>query len=96
MGNHKVLLAIDALHPNNNSEHVNIGGEYELVLPTYGKVHFRAGYKGMFMENSEYGLSLGAGVEIFYVGNNTIGIDYGYRSLGLLGDTHSYTFTIYF
>lgn len=96
MGNHKVLLAVDALHPNNNSEHINIGGQYELTLPTYGLVHFRAGYKGMFMENSEYGLSLGAGIEIYYVGNNTIGIDYGYRSLGLLGDTHSYTFTIYF
>jgi len=96
MGNHRVLLAVDALHPNNNSEYVNIGGHYELALPTYGVVHLRAGYKGMFMDDSEYGLSLGAGVEVFYVGNNTIGIDYGYRSLGLLGDTHSYTFVLHF
>ncbi len=96
MGNHKLLLAADALHPNNNSEYVNVGGEYQLTLPTYGIVHLRAGYKGLFMDDSEYGLSLGAGVDIFYIGNNRIGIDYGFRSLGLLGDTHSYTFKISF
>jgi hypothetical protein len=96
MGNHRVLFAVDALHPNNNSEYVNIGSEYELLLPTYGKVHFRVGYKGIFMENSGYGLSVGAGVEIYSVGNNSIGLDYGFRSFGLLGDTHSYTFKIHF
>jgi hypothetical protein len=96
MGNHSFLVAIDALHPNNNSEYVNVGGEYRLLLPTYGVVHLRAGYKGLFMADSEYGLSFGAGIEIFYVGNNTLGIDYGYRSLGFLGDIHSYTLSIHF
>ena len=30
LNNHELTLAMDALHPNNNNESINIGGQYEL------------------------------------------------------------------
>ena len=39
--NHSLLVAIDALHPNNNSESVNVGAQYSLSVPSYGDVFVR-------------------------------------------------------
>ncbi|GIR22502.1 hypothetical protein CM15mP37_00070 [bacterium] len=37
---HRLILAIDAVHPNNNSEYVNIGAQYELKLAGQGSFTF--------------------------------------------------------
>ncbi|MBK7107048.1 MAG: PorV/PorQ family protein [Ignavibacteriae bacterium] len=94
--NHKVTLSIDALHPNNNSEHLNIGGEYLFTLPGVGRFALRSGYKGLLMVDSEYGWSFGAGFLVNYLGNNNIKIDYAFRDIGLLGNFHAYTVSITF
>jgi len=74
IANHRLTLAVDALHPNNNSESINIGGRYELTLPLFGVVSLRGGYKALFLNDSEYGLSLGAGLRLFYLGNNAMSL----------------------
>jgi len=96
INNHSVTIAIDALHPNNNSECVNIGSSYDCIIPTFGVLSLRLGYKALFQNDSEYGLSFGAGAKIFTLGNNSVNIDYAYRDIGVLGGTHSYTFRILF
>jgi len=94
--NHKVSLSVDALHPNNNSEHLNLGGEYLFTLPGVGKLALRAGYKGLLMVDNHYGWSFGAGFLVNYIGNNNIIIDYAYRDIGLLGKVHAYTLSLTF
>jgi hypothetical protein len=88
---HRITLALDALHPNNNAESVNLGGEYELNLPTTGKFFLRGGYKALFLPDSEYGLTLGGGFQKFLINNVSLKLDYAYREIGLLGKVHCYT-----
>ncbi|MEN8192739.1 MAG: PorV/PorQ family protein [Bacteroidota bacterium] len=94
--NNKWLISVDALHPNNNSEHLNIGTEYLFTLPGVGGLALRAGYKGLMMVDSQYGWSFGGGLLVNYIGNNRIKIDYAYRDIGLLGKVHAYTLSITF
>ena len=87
----KITLAADALHPNNNSESVNLGAEYELNIPGTGSLFLRGGYKGLFMHNSEYGLTFGGGILLRLMGNMGLQVDYAFRNLGVLGNTNTYT-----
>ena len=93
---HKLTLEIDALHPNNNSESLNAGAEYQYNMATFGSFFLRGGYKALFMEDSEYGLSLGAGVLSRMMNNFALRIDYAFRDIGILGKTHSYTVSFLF
>ncbi|MGD8778009.1 MAG: PorV/PorQ family protein [Ignavibacteria bacterium] len=88
---HKVIVAVDALHPNNNSESVNVGAEYSLKIPTYGSIFLRGGYKGFFLDESNYGLSLGIGFILNVFGNQSIKFDYSYRDHETLGSIYSYS-----
>ena len=89
--NQKRTLAVDALHPNNNSESINMGGEYTLSVPGYGDFSLRGGYKALFMDESHYGLTMGFGINFHFLGNKRLRIDYSYRDLKILASTHSYS-----
>lgn len=96
--NQRVTLALDALHLNNNSEYVNTGLNYKCIFPTFGAFNLSAGYKGLFMVDSEFGPSLGFGFEYRPVsmGINTIQFDYAARDVGIFGFIHSYSFRMTF
>ncbi|HPG39070.1 MAG TPA: PorV/PorQ family protein [bacterium] len=98
IGNNRLTLEVDALHPNNNSESVNVGAEYQYTVPSFGSFYLRSGYKGLFMNESEYGLAFGAGViyRMRSLNNMAMRIDYAYRDIGVLGTTNCYTFTFVF
>jgi opacity protein-like surface antigen len=91
LNNHRLTLAVDALHPNNNMESVNIGAQYKLTIPAAGDFYLRGGYKALFMENSEFGLALGAGMTMRLLHNMGLKFEYAYRGIGILGKTHAYT-----
>ena len=93
-GNQRLTLAADALHPNNNTESVNLGAEYELRIPNAGRFFLRTGYKALFMDSSEFGLTGGGGFELFLMGNRSLSIDYAFKEIGILGRTHAYTIGI--
>jgi len=86
-----LTLAADALHPNNNAESVNVGAEYALKVSNTGKFFLRGGYKALFLEESQFGLTAGGGIELFMMGNRSIKIDYAFKEAGILGRTHAYT-----
>ena len=94
--NQNLLVALDALHVNNNSESVNAGLQYELRVPQTGSLFLRGGYKALFMEKSEYGPSLGVGLKIRFVKNKPLFIEYAFRDVGVLGKTHSYGVRVVF
>jgi len=93
---HQLTVAVDALHPNNNSESINIGSQYLIKIPAFGKLYFRGGYKALFMDNSEYGPTYGFGLQLDKLHNAGINVGYAYRSVGILGDTKSFSIGINF
>jgi len=82
----RFTIAVDATHPNDNTEYVNVGGELALFDDIFS---LRGGYKALFLEDSQEGLTLGAGLN-YTLGILTIGIDYAFQKYDFLGDTHSF------
>lgn len=89
---HDLRFALDALHPNDNYESVNVGGEYVFN----NMFAIRAGYKSLFLEDSEEGLTLGAGFRKYLMGNVSIVADYSYADFGRLGDVQKFSIGVTF
>jgi hypothetical protein len=94
--NTKLRIAIDALHPNNNSESLNVGAIYLWNIYTFGEIFLCAGYKGILMVESQYGLSVGGGITKDIFNNFKIVLDYAYQDLGTLGYANSFGLGIQF
>ncbi len=92
----RLTVAVDALHPNNNSESLNLGAQYTFELPSFGQLQLRGGYKGVYLVDSEYGASFGFGLKIYYFNNKSLNIDYSYREVGLLGKMQAYSLSFVF
>jgi hypothetical protein len=84
-------LALDAFHPNNNSESMSTGGE----LTYRHRVAIRAGYQNLFLEDSEVGLTLGAGVNVGISGS-VLQFDYAWADHGRLEGSHRLTLDLEF
>jgi hypothetical protein len=91
-----LTLAADALHPNNNSESVNIGWSLDNKIPGFGEISFKGGIKALYMDSTQFGPTAGMGIKMNYLGNRTITIDYAYKTMGLLGDVHAYSIGLSF
>ena len=101
---HELILSLDVLHPNNNSESLNLGSEYSMNVVGGNKFFLRSGLKNIGI--SQYSetknilgkkvpfssLTFGLGYEKNIINNKSIGIDYSYQSIGLLGDVSLLTF----
>ena len=82
----KINMAVDAFHPSDNTESISFGAEY-LFENTFA---LRAGYQNLFQQDSEVGLTVGAGVQYEMVGYK-LNFDYGWADHGRLKDTHRIT-----
>ena len=97
----KLTLGIDGLHPNNNSESVNLGIEYMYTIPGRASLYINSGFKGLFMSNPdsqysrEYGPTIGFGVNLWKDNNPYISIDYCYRSFWTMSNTNMFTVGFY-
>lgn len=88
----KILVAVDALHPNDNFESVNTGIEY-----TWNEMVFlRGGYKSLFLVDSEQGLTAGFGLKIRVAGTVILKADYAYADFGRLENAQRFSFSILF
>jgi len=91
-----LVIAVDALHPNNNNESVNIGGQYNFALPGYGDIYVCGGYKGIGDPKSIFGFTYGAGVLLSMGPSFAAKIDVGYKTIGDLGNVLMYEFSVLF
>ena len=89
--NHHLTLEVDGLHPNNNSEYVNLGAEYKFITPGFGAVALRAGYKGLFMIDHNYGPTFGGGLKLDLSPGRSVNLDYAFRTFGVLGNVHCFS-----
>ncbi|MDZ7261140.1 MAG: PorV/PorQ family protein [candidate division KSB1 bacterium] len=85
--NSNLILSVDALHPNDDVEYMNVGGEYVFN----NLFALRAGYKSLFARYSEEGLTCGAGLNYKLRGAFTLRIDYGYEDFGVLKNVQMFT-----
>ncbi len=89
---HKLTVALDAMHPSDNYESVNFGAEY-----AYNDfVFIRGGYKSLFGQDSEETFSLGFGLRQQLVGNVALKLDYAYQDFGRFSDIQKFTLSISF
>jgi hypothetical protein len=80
---HQITLAVDAIHPSDNLERLQIGAEYG-----YQKTAFlRAGY---IFRHDTGGLNAGAGVLVPMSGYR-LGIDYAFSNYTILDNVHRFT-----
>ena len=88
MENYRWTVALDALHPSDNYESMNIGTE----LAYQDFFFLRTGYESLFLDQSEGGFSFGIGVASSTM-MNTLGIkfDYAYRNMGRLEGVHTFS-----
>lgn len=76
----RIKTAVDAAHPNDNSEYVNAGVEL-----AYDEMFFlRGGYKSLFYDNAEDGLTLGAGLKYELAPGFGVNVSYAYGDYGRL------------
>ena len=102
--NMKCLFAVDAIHPNNNPEYLNIGLEYsamDMVFLRVGKSH--TFYELSFQEEDqnidigpEQGLSFGAGVKYQIPRGPMINIDYVFTDFGIFNNIEGYSISFTF
>lgn len=76
----RLSAALDATHPNDNTEYVNSGVELGYRNILFGRV----GYKSLFLRDSEQGFTWGLGFQYGIVGVATIKVDYGFADYGRL------------
>ena len=81
------MLAGDYIHPNDNFSSVNVGGEYGFMNYFFARV----GYQHIFLDDSEQGLTFGAGVKYF-----PFGVDYSYVKMKNLGYVQQFSVNILF
>lgn len=90
-GNNRINLAVDAFHPNDNTESMSVGAEWMV-----GKLLFlRGGYQNLFLDNSEVGLTLGAGFQ-YALNELAMKIDYAWTDHGRLENTQRFTLSVAF
>ncbi len=82
--NTRLTAVADALHPNDNAESVNAGVEYQYG----GLLALRAGYKSLFLPDSEEGFTLGGGICWAAIG---LRLDYAYEEFGKFNNIQKYT-----
>jgi opacity protein-like surface antigen len=91
-GSQRLTGAIDAVHPNDNVEHVNVGLEYAW----YDMVFLRVGYKSLLDSQSEQGLTAGGGIRYALGANAGIRLDYAYADFGRLSTVHRFSLALEF
>ncbi len=91
-GQHQAYFAVDAQHPNNDYESVNVGLEYVFNK----RFALRGGYKSLFLENSEESFTLGFGINYPVLGNVMIHFDFAYADFGRLEDVRKFSLGIDF
>lgn len=88
----RLTVMADALHPTDNVESLNLGAEYAWNE----QVYLRGGYKSLFQQDSEEGLTVGGGVKYRIPAFGEIGLDYAYVTFGILENLQTFDLSIKF
>lgn len=90
--NNRLTLAVDAVHPNDNTEYVNSGLEYTFA----NLFSVRGGWKSAFERGTEQGLTFGVGIQYEIANQIEAIVDYAYQDFSRLKEVHYISFIIRF
>jgi opacity protein-like surface antigen len=90
--NHTLWVSMDAVHPSDNVEFLNLGAEYSLN----NMFALRGGYASLLSKDSEQGVSLGGGLNYRFSGNLGLKLDYAYEAFGRLGPVQKFSLGLTF
>lgn len=91
-GEHRVTTAVDAVHPNDNTEYLNCGAEY-----AWNEIVFlRGGWKSLFERETEQHFTAGVGLHYRVIGEFKFMVDYAYQDWGRLKNVHYLSFGLRF
>lgn len=86
---YSILAVADGSHPNDNAEYINSGVEIALR----NIIFLRAGYKALYLQDSEQGATFGVGLRFDSVGAN-LKLDFSWADYGNLKDVKFVSFAI--
>ena len=85
---YRLTATLDAIHPNNDYESLNIGGEFAFME----FLMIRGGYNSLFLKDGEGGLTLGIGVNSTMLFSDALfQFDYAFRDFGRLQNVHMFS-----
>ncbi len=84
----RFTLAVDGVHPNDNTEKVNVGGEYAWDETVFARVGYRVNY---YLEKWTFGIGLRMDVM-----NQQVGFDYALVDFGDLGKVSQFSLELRF
>ncbi len=91
--NYKWTFALDALHPSDNYESLNVGTQFSYK----GFLFLRGGYQSLFLKDGEGGLSFGVGLNSkMLFSTDIVKFDYAYRDFGRLKSVNIFSVGIKF
>ncbi len=86
-------VAMDALHPSDNYESINVGTEFAFR----DFIYFRGGYQSLFLDQGEAGLCFGVGMNSSMVNSSLlVKFDYAFQSMGRLENVHVFSLGLNF
>lgn len=88
----RLTIAIDALHPYDNTESLNLGGEYAFRE----MIFLRTGYRDLFLKDGEQSWTFGLGIANRLVGTLNVSFDYAYTDFGRLENSQRFSVLITF
>ncbi|MDX9924278.1 MAG: PorV/PorQ family protein [Ignavibacteriaceae bacterium] len=88
---HDWIVAVDAIHPNDNKEYLNIGTEVKL----FNLISLRGGFRQLLLEDREGGLTLGFGVNVSLM-DIDIKVDYANVDYGRLDHQNKFSLILSF
>ncbi len=89
---HQLTVEADAVHPNDNTESMHLGMEYGL-----NKQYFlRAGYRNLFLKDSEEGFTIGGGMALNFFGNFQASLNYAFADFGRLENAQRFSIRLRF
>lgn len=88
----RLTLAVDAIHPSDNVQSMNMGAEYTW----HNLISARIGYKSLFVPDNQEGLTLGLGLNYDISTFFNIKLDYAYQNYGLLKNIQKFGLTVGF
>ncbi len=89
MRDHKVVMAGDMIHPNNNIEQYNAGIEYCMK----NMIFLRTGYK---LSADEGGFAVGGGAKLSLMNSFNIMVNYSYADMGVLNGINRFSINLLF
>lgn len=88
---HDWTIAVDAIHPNDNKEYMNVGTEIKL----FNMIALRGGYRNLLLADSEGGLTLGFGIQATLM-DIDLKVDYANIDYGRLDHQNKFSLILSF